>query len=57
MPLARGFEYFLAILGGCYAEEPQNLLFFVAAVAAGVDADGGKLAALAPAFNGKRGHA
>ena len=35
------------------AEEPENLLFFVAAVTATVDADRGEFAAFAPAFEGE----
>ena len=35
------------------AKQPEDRLLAVAAVTAGVDADGGKLAALAPAFDGE----
>ncbi len=39
-----------------YPEHPQNAFFFVAAIAAGVDADSRKLAALAPALDGESGN-
>ncbi len=35
------------------AEHPQDRLFLVAAVTTRVDADGGELASLAPAFDGQ----
>jgi len=44
------------ILSRVHAEHPKNLLFFVAAVTTGVDTDGGKFAAFAPALNGKSGN-
>ena len=39
------------------AEHPQDRFFFVAAVASGVDTDGGELAALAPTLDGEGGDA
>lgn len=38
---------------GIDAEEVKDLFLLVPAVTAGVDADGGELAALAPAFDGE----
>ena len=42
---------------GVYSQHPQDALFFVATVTAGVDADGGELATLAPALDGESGNA
>ena len=39
-----------------HAKEPENGFFFVAAVAAGVDADGRQFASFAPSFNSQNGN-
>ena len=52
--LTGAFFVDLAVLGsGVDAEHPEDGFFFVAAISTGVDADGGKLAAFAPALDGK----
>ena len=43
----------LFVSSGIDAEHPEDRFFFVAAVATGVDTNGRKLAALAPAFDGE----
>lgn len=41
---------------GSHAEHPEDGLFFVAAVATGVDADGSEFATFTPTFDGKSGN-
>ena len=54
--LTGAFFVDLAVLGsGVDAEHPEDGFFFVAAVATGVDADGGEFATLAPTFEGEGG--
>ncbi len=43
-----------AVFGGLHPQKPEDGLLVVAAVAAGVDTDGGKFAPFAPALNGER---